>query len=64
MSVQLHVPSIVCEACANAVTKAITNLDAQAKVDVNVETKQVQVETAATEAALKEAIVAVGHTVE
>ena len=64
MTIQLKVPSIVCDGCADTITKAITELDSGAKVNVNVETKEVSTETSASESAVREAITAKGHTVE
>jgi copper chaperone len=64
MSVQLKVPSIVCEGCADTITKAIVALDAEAKVEVDLSTKMVSIEGKASETAIKDAIAAVGHTVE
>jgi copper chaperone len=58
------VPSIVCDGCADTIIKAITELDAGAKVDVNVETKEVSAQTSASESAVREAITAKGHIVE
>ena len=63
MALQFKVPSIVCDGCAETVTKAIQSLDADAKVDINVETKDVSAETTASEEAIREAIAAKGHTV-
>ncbi|MEM6714557.1 MAG: heavy-metal-associated domain-containing protein [Cyanobacteria bacterium P01_D01_bin.6] len=63
MALQFKVPSIVCDGCAETVTKAIQSLDAGAKVDINVETKDVSAETTASEEAIREAIAAKGHTV-
>ena len=63
MTIQLKVPSIVCDGCADTITKAITELDSDAKVNVNVETKEVSTETSASESAVREAITAKGHTV-
>ncbi|MCP2732124.1 heavy-metal-associated domain-containing protein [Limnofasciculus baicalensis] len=60
----LKVPSIVCEGCADVITKNIVNYDAQAKVDVNVTSKTVSVETETSESSIKELITSIGHTVE
>ncbi|HHP7244851.1 MAG TPA: heavy-metal-associated domain-containing protein [Elainellaceae cyanobacterium] len=60
---QLNVPSIVCDGCADTITKAIHKLDSSASVNVNIETKQVEVDTQADESRIKEAIAAVGHDV-
>ncbi len=64
MAIQLNVPSIVCDSCANVVTKAIHKVDAAANVSVDVATKQVAVDTQASESALREAIAAAGHKVD
>jgi copper chaperone len=63
MAMQFKVPSIVCDGCADTITKAITELDSGAQVNVNVETKEVSAETSASESAVREAITAKGHTV-
>ena len=36
MAMQLKVPSIVCDGCADTITKAIIELDSGAQVNVNV----------------------------
>jgi len=64
MTVEIKVSSIVCQACANTVTKAIQSLDAQADVKIDLETKIVNINGKSSETAIKEAITAVGHTVE
>ena len=64
MSVQLKVPSIVCEGCAETITKAIIALDPEAKVEVDVVSKTAQVEGKPSEAEIKDAIASAGHTVE
>ena len=63
MTMQFKVPSMKCDGCAEAVTEAIQSLDADAKVDINVETKDVAAETTASAEAVREAIAAKGHTV-
>ena len=64
MSLQLKVPSIVCEGCAETITKAVKSVDADAQVDVDVSAKTVKVEGSQSEASIKQAIAATGHTVE
>jgi copper chaperone len=59
----LTVPSIVCEGCADVITKNILNRDAEAKVDIDITAKTVSVETEASEASIKEVITSIGHTV-
>ncbi|MEB3311803.1 MAG: heavy-metal-associated domain-containing protein [Snowella sp.] len=63
MSVQLTVSSIACDACATAITNAIQQQFPDAQVDVDVPTKLVTVKTAASEAAIKQAITEAGHEV-
>ena len=58
---QINVPTIVCDKCADTITKAIHNVDPDAQVKVDIEAKQVDVETSATETSLREAITTVGH---
>ncbi|MDJ0571168.1 MAG: heavy-metal-associated domain-containing protein [Pleurocapsa sp. MO_192.B19] len=64
MTINLQVPSMVCDGCVTVVKEAITTHEPEAKVQINLDTKQVSVETNASEASIKQAIVAAGHTVE
>lgn len=64
MSLQLKVPSIVCEGCAETITKAVKSVDAEAQVDVDVSAKTVKVEGSQSEESIKQAIAATGHTVD
>lgn len=64
MTVEIKVPSMVCQACANTITKAIKSLDAEADVQINLDTKTVNIKGKPSETAVKEAVVSVGHTVE
>ena len=64
MSLQLKVPSIVCDGCAETITKAVKSVDADARVDVDVSAKTVKVEGIQSEESIKQAITATGHTVE
>lgn len=64
MTVEIKVPSMVCQACANTVTKAIKSLDAEADVQINLDTKMVNINGKPSETDIKEAIASVGHTVE
>lgn len=63
MTLQLTVPNMACSACGDTITKAITAVDSTAKVEANPKTKQVNIETQASETAIKDAIAAVGYTV-
>ena len=64
MAIQLKVQSIVCDGCADTITKAIKNHDSEANTQVDMEQKIVTVETKASEESIKQVITAVGHTVE
>ena len=64
MTINLKVPSMVCDACVTAVTKAIATQEPEAKIEIDLDNKQVTVETAASEESIKQAIIAAGHTVE
>ncbi|HEY9672601.1 MAG TPA: heavy-metal-associated domain-containing protein [Waterburya sp.] len=59
----LKVPSIVCDGCAKAITDAILTHESDAKVEVDVKDKTVQVDTEASEESIKQMITALGHTV-
>jgi copper chaperone len=63
MSLQLTVPNMACSACGDTITKAIQGIDPAAKVEADPKTKQVNIETQASEASVKQAIVAAGYTV-
>ena len=62
-TLELTVPSIVCDRCVQAVTQAIQGIDAQAEVQINLQTKQVSIKTIVELEALKAAIDAAGHEV-
>jgi copper chaperone len=64
MALQLKVSSIVCSGCAQTITKAVQSLDAEAKVEVDLEAKTVTIKGKPSEESLKQAIAATGHTVE
>lgn len=56
---EFHVPAMSCGHCVRAITEAVHEADPQAKVDVDLPTKQVKVQTASSRdpivAALREA---------
>jgi copper chaperone len=64
MTVTLKVPTMVCEACVETVSNAIITHEPQAKIDVNLDTKEVTVNTEASEESVRQMIVATGHEVE
>ena len=63
MTIKLTVPTIACEACAEAVTKAVQGADAQATVQVDVPSKKVTIASAVSEDQLRTAIASAGHEV-
>lgn len=63
MTFDFKVPNLACSACVEAVTKAVKAVDDSAEVTADPKTKEVAVTTSASEAAIKEAIVAAGYTV-
>ncbi len=64
MSLEMKVPSMVCNGCVDTVTKAIKSLDAEAVVEIDLPTKMVKVDGKPSEESIKEAITSAGHTVE
>ena len=60
---QFNVPTMVCSACATAITQAIHQQDPQAKVTIAVESQQVQVNSSLPTATIQQAIEAAGHDV-
>lgn len=64
MTIQLKVPSMVCEGCVENITKEIKKNIPEAQVQINLDSKLVTVDTEASEASVKEVIVSTGHTVE
>lgn len=63
MTLQLKVPNMACSACSDKIIKAIQTIDPAAAVQADTKTKVVAVETQASEAVIREAIVAAGYTV-
>jgi copper chaperone len=63
MSVRFKVPDMACGACSDTITEAVTTLDSAAKVDVDLKTKWIAIETQVDEASLRAAIAAAGYTI-
>lgn len=63
MTLQLTVPNMACSACGETITKAIQAIDPTASVQTDPKTKQVNVETQASEAAIKTAITEAGYSI-
>lgn len=54
-------PTMSCGHCARAVTEAVRGEDPQAQVQIDLETKRVQIDSSASEAALRHALVEAGY---
>jgi copper chaperone len=63
MTLQLKVPNMACSACSETITEAIKAVDSTATVQTDPKTKLVNVETQASEVAIKEAITTAGYSV-
>lgn len=63
MTLQLQVPNLACSACGDTIAKAIKAIDPAATIQADPKTKQVNVDTQATETAVKQAIATAGYTV-
>lgn len=60
---QLQVENMSCGHCVGAVTKAVQAVDASAKVEVDLASKSVRIDSAAALAPLKSAIADAGYPV-
>jgi copper chaperone len=60
-TIEFQLPTMTCGHCVKAVTAAIQAVDAQAKVAIDLPTHQVQVDTAASQAQLAEALKEAGY---
>ena len=63
MTLQFNVPNMACGSCATTITNAVKSVDQNARVEADPKTKQVAVETDASEASIKEAIKGAGYAV-
>ncbi|NES23393.1 MAG: heavy-metal-associated domain-containing protein [Symploca sp. SIO3E6] len=63
-TITFKVPSIACDGCAKTIKEGILSHKPEAKVEVDVTTKVVSIDTEASEEAIKQMITSVGHTVE
>lgn len=63
MKLQFNVPNMACGSCAKTITNAVKSADQNAKIEANPKTKNVDVETDASEASIKEAIKGAGYAV-
>jgi copper chaperone len=62
-TLQLIVPNMACSACSDTITKAIQALDPAATVQADPQTKQVEIDTQASETAIRQAIAMAGYTI-
>jgi len=63
MTLQLNLPSMACAACGDTIRNAVVAIDPTATVQADLKTKQVNIETQTSEAAIKNAVEAVGYPV-
>jgi copper chaperone len=56
-----NVPDMSCGHCVKAITEAVHGLDADAKVETDLETKNVSIESQASAAVLVEALTQAGY---
>ena len=61
-TIEFKVPDMACGACAKTITQAVIDIDPKASVKASPETKQVIVNTQASESSVKDAITAAGYT--
>jgi copper chaperone len=61
MTLQLTVPNMACSACANNITNAVKTVDTSAIVQADPTTKLVNIDTQASETAIKDALAAAGY---
>lgn len=59
--IQFNIPQMSCGHCVRAVTEAVHEVDPQAKVDVDLASKQVQVESAAEREKIADALAEAGY---
>jgi len=59
--IEFQVPALSCGHCVRAVNEAVKEIDPEAKVDVDLATKKVQVESGAERASLVAALTEAGY---
>jgi copper chaperone len=63
MTIQLNIPNMACSACGETISKAVIAIDPTATVQADPKTKQVKIETQASQSAIESAITAAGYQV-
>jgi copper chaperone len=63
MNIELNIPNMACGACGATITEAVMKIDPTATVQADPKTKQVKIETQASQAAIESAITAAGYQV-
>jgi copper chaperone len=61
---RFNVPNMSCGGCARSVTKAVQNVDAKARIEVNPAAREVRIESSADQHALLSALAAAGFPAE
>ena len=64
MTMNFKVPSMVCDGCIDTIKDAIITHEPEAKVEIDLNSKLVKVDTEASEESIRQVITAVGHTVK
>lgn len=64
MALKLKVSNLKCDDCAAKISESIKVMEPKAKVDVDVDSKTVSVDSGASPESIKQAIVAAGYHVE
>jgi copper chaperone len=59
--IQFNIPQMSCGHCVKAVTEAVHEVDAQAKVDVDLASKHVNIDTSAERQKIVEALAEAGY---
>lgn len=64
MALVLKVPNLGGSDCVKTITEAITTIEPDAQVQVDVDAKTVSVESGASEETIKQAVTSAGYTIE
>ncbi|MGF1486648.1 MAG: heavy-metal-associated domain-containing protein [Prochloraceae cyanobacterium] len=64
MTLKLKVPSMVCSGCVDNITKQLQTHFPDVSVNIDLETKMVNVDTEASKESIVQVITAAGHTIE